>query len=103
MPEEEYEVHIGKPAGNIVFTFDNLGTVNKNVVNIASDKGGVSLYFSYETLVGVAGMGDRKISENEWSVTTGKFLNELQPNKNMRVPHSEVLKEASERLKKVVC
>jgi hypothetical protein len=100
---EEVEVHFGKPAGRVEVTHSNYGTVNKNAVTISSDKGMVSLFFSYDTLVGVKRMGEPKVSENDWSVTTGKFLNELEPDKKARVPHAEVLKAASERLKKVVC
>jgi hypothetical protein len=104
MPEtEEFEVKIGKPAGEIVITHSNYGTINKNAVTISSNKGMVSLFFSYDTLIGVKGMGTRKISENEWSVTTGKFLNELEPDKKARIPHEEVLKAAGQRLKEVIC
>jgi hypothetical protein len=77
----------------------NLGTVNKNQVTIYSDSAQpVTIFFSYETPVAV----DGTVSQNEWSTTTGKLLNELQPNKKLRVPHEEVLKTLSERLKKVV-
>jgi hypothetical protein len=99
MAEGKMELKIGRPAGEITFNLDNHGTVNKNTIRINSNNGGVDLHFSYDTLVGV----DRVISENEWSVTTGKFLNELQPDKSRRVPHEQVLKEAQERLKQVVC
>lgn len=83
---------------NINISFENLGTINKNVVYISTDKGIISLYFSYETLVGV----DNIISVNDWSNTTGKLLNELEPDKSKRVEHEEVLKEAQKRLKKVL-
>ena len=76
----------------------NLGTVNKNRVTISSDKGSTDLYFSYETLVAV----DEKVSENIWSRTTGKLLNELQPNKKMRVSHDEVERTAQKRLKNLL-
>lgn len=76
----------------------NLGTVNKNEVIISTPKGSVNLYFSYETLVGV----DNTISENIWSKTTGKFLNELQPDKSKRVPYEEVVKLAKEKLKSIL-
>lgn len=77
---------------------ENLGTVNKNEVRIRTDKGGVRLYFSYNTLVAV----DDLVSENEWSRTTGKLLNELEPDKKSRVPHSVVLEKAQERLKSIL-
>jgi len=73
----------------------NLGTVNKNMVTISTDKGSANLYFSYQTLVAV----DGKVSRNIWSKTTGKLLNELEPNKKFRVSHEEVKKTAQVRLK----
>ena len=79
---------------NVSVGLRNLGTLNKNVVYISTDKGSISLYFSYETLVAVNGL----VSENGWSKTTAKFLNELEPNKKQRVKHEEVLKEANKRL-----
>lgn len=68
----------------------NLGTVNKNEVFIRKGSRQITLYFSYETLIAVNGL----VSQNEWSKTTGKFLNELEPNHKARVSHEEVLKEA---------
>ena len=76
----------------------NQGTVNKNKVTI----NGVALYFSYETLVGVWGPKGRFISENDWSNTTGKFLNELEPDKKARVSHEKVVEEAQQMLQKAV-
>ena len=76
----------------------NLGTVNKNLVTVSTDKGSTNLYFSYETLVAV----DNKVSENIWSRTTGKLLNELQPNKKLRVSHEEVEKTAQRKLKSIL-
>jgi hypothetical protein len=99
MKEGVMELKIGKPSGEIGFRLTNHGTVNKNTVTIRSDNGNVALHFSYSTLVGV----DNTISKNEWSMTTGKFLNELEPDKNSRVPHEQVIKKAQERLKQVVC
>lgn len=76
----------------------NHGTVNKNEVVIKKGEKEVSLYFSYKTIIAV----DRVVSENDWSNTTGKFLNELEPNKHARVKHSKVLEEAQKRLKEVL-
>ena len=94
----EYEVHFTKPAKEIYITHRNMGTVNKNAVTIGTEKGAVRLYFSYETLVGV----DNLVSQNEWSKTTGKFLNELEPDKEKRIPNLEVLEKAQEKLKQVL-
>ena len=80
---------------DINISLNNLGTVNKNCVTIRTNKGSVDLYFSYKTLVGVNGV----CSVNDWGNTTGKLLNEINPNKDERVKHSEVLKEAQKQLK----
>ena len=76
----------------------NLGTVNKNRVTLRTKKGHVVLYFSYETLVAVDGV----VSENDWSTTTGKLLNELEPNKKARVSHEEVLTQANKRISAIL-
>jgi len=76
----------------------NLGTVNKNKVCISRGDKSVDLFFSYETLVAVDGL----TAQNKWSKTTGKLLNELEPNKKARVPHEKVLAEAQKRLKEVL-
>jgi len=87
-----------KETDKISIKLRNLGTVNKNEVRIIKGHKEVDLTFSYKTLVAV----DMVVSENNWSVTTGKLLNELQPNKKLRVPHEEVLKEADKRIKDVL-
>lgn len=86
----------------------NLGTVNKNAVTILwQQKNGqfneATLYFSYETIVGVRDGTYSKImvSENEWSTTTGKLLNELEPDKKARYPHENIMTEAQRVLRKV--
>ena len=63
-------------------TLENLGTENKNRVNI----GRLSLWFSYSTIVAYDDTGDFHCSENVWSKTTGKLLNEICPNKGHREP-----------------
>ena len=73
----------------------NLGTVNKNLVSLKHGVRQINLYFSYETIVAV----NQYVSVNDWSVTTGKLLNELQPDKKQRIPHKEVLDKAQELIK----
>ena len=87
-----------KETDKIEIGLSNLGTVNKNLVTISKGNKWVKLYFSYRTLVGV----DMIVSQNQWSRTTGKLLNELEPNKKVRVPHEEVLKEADKRIRNVL-
>ncbi len=69
-------------------TFQNLGTVNKNTIILTDEKGWkkLQLWFSYETCVAFdhASCG-LKVRQNDWSVTTGKLLNELEPDKSKRV------------------
>ena len=88
----------GQKETDIKISLKNLGTVNKNSVTIANSNKQVSLYFSYDTLIAV----DDIVSENNWSVTTGKFLNELEPNHKNRISHEQVLTEAQRRLKAVL-
>ena len=83
---------------DINVNLENLGTTNKNVVTISTDKGSINLYFSYKTLVAVNGV----CSVNDWSKTTGKYLNEIEPDKSKRVAHKEVLEEAQKQLKAVL-
>jgi len=83
---------------DIKVSLENLGTTNKNVVTISTNKGSVDLYFSYKTLVAV----NNVCCVNNWSNTTGKLLNEIEPNKSKRVEHEEVLKELQKQLKNVL-
>lgn len=76
----------------------NHGTVNKNEVSMhkefteTKEKNDVSLYlyFSYRTCIGFRLIGTGKLIEgfhqNDWSTTTGKFLNELEQDKSKRMP-----------------
>ena len=83
---------------DIKISHRNLGTVNKNMVSIITPKGSVALFFSYNTLVGV----DGTVSKNEWSKTTGKLLNFLQPDKSRRVPHEVVEATARRKLNEIL-
>jgi hypothetical protein len=87
-----------KETDKVSISLMNMGTVNKNKVIISRGNREVRLYFSYETLVAVDGI----VSQNDWSMTTGKLLNELELNKKVRVPHSQVLEEADKRIKRVL-
>lgn len=60
----------------------NEGTVNKNKVVIGS----LTLWFSYKTCVAFDYRGEFFCIENLWSNTTGKFLNELERDKDKRLP-----------------
>jgi len=84
--------------GKIDIGLRNLGTVNKNLVTVSTPNGMARLYFSYSTLVAV----DNAVSKNEWSKTTGKLLNELEPDKKRRIPHSMVMELAQDKLKRIL-
>lgn len=49
------------------------------------------IWFSYETPIAFVKNNRAWISQNEWGVTTGKHLNEIDPYKPSRIPHSELL------------
>jgi hypothetical protein len=79
----------------------NRGTINKNEIKIVKENAAFSLFFSYNTLIGIeygcwlkdVYVFKKAIIENLWSTTTGKFLNELQPDKTKRLQKEEFLKE----------
>jgi len=59
----------------------NLGTVNRNLVEL----GNLSIWFSYKTPVAYKYNFEFVCRQNDWSTTTGKLLNELEPDKSKRV------------------
>jgi len=46
---------------------------------------GLTLYFSYDTVVAFIYEGNKYVSENCWASTTGKHLNSLCPDKSRRL------------------
>jgi len=52
---------------------------------------GFRFFFSYKTLVAVKKGNKLLISENQWGNTTGRHLNEIDPDKKKRIPHNEFL------------
>lgn len=87
----------------------NLGTANKNRVIINTNKSNFILYFSYETLVGINyflydknGNNEQQkrfVIENQWSTTTGKMLNEIEPDKKKRIKPEQFDKEVEKMIK----
>lgn len=61
--------------------FANMGTVNQNRIELND----LIIWFSYETPVGFAYKGERFVRKNDWSTTTGKLLNKIEPNKDNRI------------------
>ncbi|KKN44972.1 hypothetical protein LCGC14_0687930 [marine sediment metagenome] len=78
-----------KETEKINISFTNEGTINKNSVCLETEKGSIKLFFSYSTIISFSGGGDCGTIENLWSVTTGKFLNELEPDKKERLNEPE--------------
>ena len=75
---------------------NNLGTVNKNKVVLWNGTKNVVIIFSYETPVVVYGLGKMVVHQNDWSTTTGKLLNEHEPDKKRRVNHEDFTKFLTE-------
>lgn len=79
--------------------FQNLGTVNKNTVIIETNTARLQLFFSYETVVAfrfnsqAGGHTGVVCRQNDWGRTTGKFLNEIQPDKKLRLESTEFEKQ----------
>lgn len=59
-----------------------LSKIDNNLVRI--DLGNLTIYFSYSTPVAFYD-GQLHISKNIWSVTTGKHLNKIYPDKAIRL------------------
>lgn len=68
---------------------NNLGTVNRNEVVLESDNGKIVLYFSYETIVGIEKNGQTYCLKNYWGPTTGKLLNDIEPDKGKRLDQED--------------
>lgn len=49
----------------------------------------LTIYFSYQTIIAIAINGKLYISENVWSVTTGRHLNAINSNHDIRIPNDE--------------
>ena len=67
-------------------SLQNMGTVNKNEVTLTTSNGSITIYFSYQTAVAFELRTDGIVCrENDWAQTTGKLLNELEPDHKARV------------------
>jgi hypothetical protein len=62
--------------------------------------GKIELYFSYETVIAfwLQGQG-LTICENVWTRTTGKHLNWINPDKNIRLPYDDFVIKLNNALK----
>ena len=53
------------------------------------DIGGDKIYWSYSTIIAIRTKGKLYIRENDWSTTTGRHLNAINPDKSIRIPTPE--------------
>lgn len=53
----------------------------------------LELFFSYETCVAFRTSSELFCCENDWGSTTGKHLNQIQPDKSKRLPRVEFERE----------
>lgn len=90
-----------KETEKIKVSLANEGTINKNSVVIQTEKGSIKLFFSYSTIISFCNNSDEATIKNFWSNTTGKFLNELEPNKDLRMEEDEFKKRLRTALNKL--
>ena len=72
---------------------------NRNTKQITVEIGDLDLYFSYNTIVAFRSpFSGFVISENIWSMTTGRHLNEIDPDKTKRINNTKFLIKLVETL-----
>lgn len=64
----------------------NNQSINRTVLDTVLD---ITEYYSYNTLVAFRFKGKIYCRKNDWSVTTGKFLNQIEPDKSRRFTKEE--------------
>lgn len=75
--------------------------INRNSAVVFTEN--AVLHFSYETLISFKiGNNPLVISENCWSTTTGKHLNEIDSDKSKRVPRKDFMRLYEEQSKELV-
>ncbi len=73
---------------------------SRNTKQIDVSVGNLTLNFSYNTVVAFnSPFSGFVISENIWSTTTGRHLNEIHPDKSLRIPNEDFKLKLSEVLK----
>ena len=81
-------------------SYGEYSTGNYGAHCLCVDIGYLRLYFSYNTIVAFNSDKGLIISKNYWSTTTGKHLNWINPNKEIRVNSETFEKELNRVLKK---
>lgn len=83
------------------WNYGNYSSNNYGAHTIAMDIGELTFYFSYDTVIAFSGTGKGlRISKNYWGNTTGKHLNWINPNKNLRLDAKHFDAELNVLLKK---
>lgn len=72
-----------------ISSYGDYSSSNYGAHTLEVNLGTITLYYSYSTIVAFRADGALVCSENVWSTTTGKHLNQIQPNKRARVKHEE--------------
>jgi hypothetical protein len=73
---------------------------SRNTKQIDVQVGSLTLNFSYQTVVAFnSPFSGFVISENIWSTTTGRHLNEIHPDKSLRIPNDVFKRKLAETLK----
>ena len=82
-------------------------STRQDFINFSTDKNfsrlrlkGLTLYFSYSTVIAFRSKQGLVISKNCWSKTTGKHLNDISRNKKIRLDYSEFEKKLKNILTK---
>ncbi len=60
------------------------------LIEITDDDKVLKLYYSYDTLIAFRINEKLYISKNEWTRTTGRHLNSISADKDIRIPHKEL-------------
>lgn len=78
-----------------ISSYGNYSNSNYGAHSLQINMGVFVLYYSYETIVAFYDpqFGGTVCSENCWGVTTGKHLNQIEPNKKLRLKRSEFEKQ----------
>jgi hypothetical protein len=69
-----------------ISSYGNYDNSNYGAHTLRVCLGNMTIYYSYETIVAYDDNQDGLVcSENQWSTTTGKHLNWIQPDKKARI------------------
>jgi len=80
-------------------SYGNYSSANYGVHTLLISIGRLTIYFSYDTVVGFSDNSEECFVKNQWGTTTGKHLNWLCPNKKERLP-ANVFKDKLQKILK---